>query len=154
MQSRRVGSSWLAPLLTGPVLAQKRRQSLDHAARIQRDAEHRGLGVIRTDANRVLIPTTVTDSYGRPVQGLHKQDFRLLEDGVEQDLSEFFVEDGPISIGVVLDVSASVRNKLVEAQTDDPRVSRLEYTRRRVFSGHLQGPTRTCARVHDTSQKI
>jgi Ca-activated chloride channel family protein len=72
--------------------------------------------VIRTDANRVLIPTAVTDSYGRPVEGLRKQDFRLLEDGVEQELSEFFVEDGPISIGVVFDVSGSVRNKLPDAR--------------------------------------
>src|SRR6185369_13919010 len=58
-------------------------------------------GVIRADANRVFISTTVTDSYGRPVEGLHKQDFRLLQDGIEQELSEFFVEDGPISVGVV-----------------------------------------------------
>jgi len=72
--------------------------------------------VIRADANRVLISTTVTDPYGRPVEGLRKQDFRLLEDGVEQDLSDFFIQDGPISIGVVLDVSASIRNKLAEAR--------------------------------------
>jgi Ca-activated chloride channel family protein len=58
----------------------------------------------------------VTDSYGRPVEGLQKQDFRLLRDGVKQDLSDFFIEDGPISIGVVLDVSASVRNKFAEAR--------------------------------------
>jgi VWFA-related protein len=64
----------------------------------------------------VFISTTVTDSYGRPVQGLRKQDFRLLQDGIEQDLSEFFVEDGPISVGVVLDASASVRNKFAEAR--------------------------------------
>jgi len=47
---------------------------------------------------------------------LRKQDFRLLEDGVEQDLSEFFTEDGPISVGVVLDISGSVKNKLPHAQ--------------------------------------
>ena len=73
-------------------------------------------GVIRADANRVFISATVTDTYGRPVEGLRKQHFRLLEDGVEQEMSDFFIEDGPISIGVVLDVSASIRNKLAEAQ--------------------------------------
>ena len=72
--------------------------------------------VIRADANRVFISATVTDTYGRPVEGLRKQHFRLLEDGVEQDMSDFFVEDGPISIGVVLDVSASIRNKLAETR--------------------------------------
>jgi Ca-activated chloride channel family protein len=47
---------------------------------------------------------------------LRKQDFRLLEDGVEQDLSNFFVDDGPISIGIILDISGSVRNKVGEAR--------------------------------------
>ncbi|HEV8412143.1 MAG TPA: VWA domain-containing protein [Bryobacteraceae bacterium] len=73
-------------------------------------------GVIRSDVNRVFIPTTVTDSSGRPVQGLRKQDFRLWEDGVEQDLSEFFTEEGPISVGVILDISGSVKNKLDQAK--------------------------------------
>jgi len=50
------------------------------------------------------------------VEGLRKQDFRLLEEGKEQELSEFFLEDGPISIGVVLDVSGSVRNKVQDAR--------------------------------------
>jgi Ca-activated chloride channel family protein len=72
--------------------------------------------VIRSDVNRVFIPTTVTDSYGRPLQGLRKQDFKVWDDGVEQDLSEFFTEDGPISVGVVLDISGSVKNKLGQAQ--------------------------------------
>jgi len=80
------------------------------------DAKMFPSGVIRSDVKRVFIPTTVTDSYGRPVQGLHKQDFRLSEDGVEHDLSEFFIQDGPISVGVVLDISGSVKNKLAQAQ--------------------------------------
>jgi len=58
----------------------------------------------------------VTDSSGRPIQGLRKQDFRLRDDGVEQDLSEFFTEDGPISVGVILDISGSVKNKLGQAK--------------------------------------
>src|ERR1700741_1547200 len=45
-------------------------------------------GVIRVEVNRVLIPVTVTNPYGRLVQGLHKKDFRLFEDGVEQQPSE------------------------------------------------------------------
>ncbi len=38
----------------------------------------------------------------------------MLEDGVEQDLSNFFVDDGPICIGIILDISGSVRNKVGE----------------------------------------
>jgi len=104
--------------LAVPASAQNSDARVSIAPRIPSKLEAREsrAGVIRADANRVLISTTVTHPYGRPVEGLRKQDFRLLEDGIEQDLSDFFVEDGPISIGVVMDVSASIRNKLTDAR--------------------------------------
>lgn len=104
--------------LTGSAFAQNSdvRVSITPRVPTHLDAKILPSGVIRSDVNRVFIPTTVTDSYGRPIQGLRKQDFRLWEDGVEQGLSEFFTEDGPISVGVVLDISGSVKNKLRQAQ--------------------------------------
>ena len=72
--------------------------------------------VIRADVQQVLIPTTVTDPLGRPLQGLQKQDFRLVEDGKELDIASFFVEDQPISIGIVLDLSGSMGNKVEQAR--------------------------------------
>ena len=104
--------------LTGSTLAQSSdvRVSITPRMPARLDARALPAGVIRSDVNRVFIPTTVTDSYGRPVQGLRKQDFKLWEDGVEQNLSEFFIEDGPISVGVILDISGSVKNKLGQAQ--------------------------------------
>src|SRR4051812_34722448 len=92
--------------LTGPACAQNSDARVAITPRVPTQLEARASrsGVIRADANRVLVSATVTDSYGRPVEGLRKQDFRLLEDGIEQDLSDFFIEDGPISIGVVMDV--------------------------------------------------
>jgi len=67
---------------------------------------------IRMDVNRVLIPVMVTDAYDRKVEGLHKQDFRIFQDGVEQTVSEFFVDDSPVSAGIVLDSSNSMLNKV------------------------------------------
>ncbi len=84
--------------------------------RAQLDAKASRYPVIRTDVHQVFIPTTVIDSTGRAIEGLQKQDFRLLEDGVEQPLANFFVEDGPISTGIILDISGSVKNKVAEAR--------------------------------------
>src|SRR3981189_999456 len=72
--------------LTGPSSAQNSDARVSITPRIPSKLEARESrsGVIRADANRVLISTTVTDPYGRPVEGLRKQDFRLLEDGIEQ----------------------------------------------------------------------
>jgi Ca-activated chloride channel homolog len=71
---------------------------------------------LRVNVNLVLIPVMVTDPYKRPVQGLQKADFRLFEDGVEQEISQFFSEETPISIGIVLDASASMRKKMDESR--------------------------------------
>lgn len=71
---------------------------------------------LRLDVNRVLIPVMVTDAEDRKVEGLHKQDFRILEDGIPQDISEFFVDETPVSVGIVLDSSNSMRNKIDHAR--------------------------------------
>lgn len=113
--------------LTGSAFAQNSDVRVSITPRVPTRLGARTLpsGVIRTDVNRVFIPTTVTDSSGRPLQGLRKQDFRIWEDGVEQGLSEFFTEEGPISVGVVLDISGSVKNKLDQAKQAVRRFLRL-----------------------------
>jgi len=68
------------------------------------------------DVNLVLIPVLVTDLYDRPIHGLHKEDFRLFEDGAEQSISQFFSDDSPISIGIVFDASNSMRSKISQAR--------------------------------------
>ena len=72
-------------------------------------------GAIRVDVNLVLIPVTVTDSYERPVRGLQKSDFHLFEDGVERQISQFFSQETPISIGIVFDASASMKGKMEQS---------------------------------------
>jgi Ca-activated chloride channel family protein len=102
--------------LSIPGHAQNQNVKVSITPRTPRHVGARGSGVFRADVNRVFIATSVTDLYGRPVEGLKKEDFRLLESGVEQPLAEFFVEDGPISIGIVMDGSASMRNKIVQTR--------------------------------------
>ncbi|HVR99156.1 MAG TPA: VWA domain-containing protein, partial [Thermoanaerobaculia bacterium] len=56
------------------------------------------------------------DRRGRPVEGLTREDFKVLEDGVEQDVRRFeMVRDQPIYAGVVIDTSASMQEELNEA---------------------------------------
>jgi Ca-activated chloride channel family protein len=68
------------------------------------------------DTTLVLIPVTVTDSANRFVLGLHKGDFRLYEDGAEQTIANFSGEDAPLSVGLVLDTSGSMTDKLRTAR--------------------------------------
>lgn len=69
-------------------------------------------GSLRVDANLVLIPVLVTDPYQRPVLGLQKTDFHIFELGAEREISQFFSEEAPISVGIVFDSSASMKPKM------------------------------------------
>jgi Ca-activated chloride channel family protein len=67
---------------------------------------------LRVDVDLVLLPVTVTDAMNRVVMGLTKETFQVYEDGKQQDIRYFFTEESPISIGIILDLSGSMANKL------------------------------------------
>ena len=66
---------------------------------------------ISVDVELVQLPVSVVDRDGVPVIGLDQQYFEIYEDGVLQDISLFRHEDVPISVGLVIDNSGSMRNK-------------------------------------------
>jgi VWFA-related protein len=60
----------------------------------------------------VLVPVSVSDELNRPVTNLTKDRFRLREDGVDQTITSFAWEDGPVSLGLLLDTSGSMKNRM------------------------------------------
>jgi VWFA-related protein len=66
---------------------------------------------IKVDVNLVVLHTTVLDDRGKFVEGLGQDNFRVYEDKVEQKLSVFKREDIPVSMGLVIDNSGSMRDK-------------------------------------------
>ena len=66
---------------------------------------------IKVQVNLVVLHTTVLDDRGRFADGLKQENFRILEDKVEQKLSVFKREDLPVSMGLVIDNSGSMRDK-------------------------------------------
>lgn len=71
---------------------------------------------IRIDSTLVLIPVTVTDPMSRFVTGLDKENFKLYEDKVEQEIAQFSSEDAPLSVGIVFDTSGSMGAKLQKSR--------------------------------------
>ena len=59
----------------------------------------------------MVLHTTVLDDRGRFADGLKQENFRVLEDKVEQKLAVFKREDIPVSMGLVIDNSGSMRDK-------------------------------------------
>jgi len=67
---------------------------------------------IRTETDLTLVGASVTDPMGRLVTGLEQENFRVFEDGEEQEILRFSSEDVPVSIGVIFDMSGSMADKI------------------------------------------
>lgn len=72
--------------------------------------------IVRVNTTLVTIPVSVMERDGRYVPNLRKEDFRLWEDGVEQQIAFFATVDKPFSLVLMLDTSSSTRFKLNEIQ--------------------------------------
>ncbi len=72
--------------------------------------------VVRVNADLVVLNVTVTDGSGQYVHKLSHRDFRVLEDGVEQRVSLFSVEETPFAAAILLDTSGSMETRLTLAR--------------------------------------
>ena len=72
--------------------------------------------VVRINTTLVTIPVSVVDREGHYAPNLRKEDFRLWEDGVEQQIAFFATVDKPFSVVLMIDTSGSTRFQLDEIQ--------------------------------------
>lgn len=70
----------------------------------------------RVDSDLVLIPVSVTDSANHTITGLDRQAFHVFDDKAEQTVVHFAREDAPLSVGIVLDLSGSMIDKLKKSR--------------------------------------
>ena len=67
---------------------------------------------LRVDVDLAIIPVSVTDTLGVPVDGLVRENFRLFEDVTERPITFLAGEDLPASVCLVFDLSLSMRDKM------------------------------------------
>ena len=70
-----------------------------------------GSYAIRTNVDLVVLHATVRDHKGAPVPGLLKENFQVYEDKAPQQIESFSHEDVPVTVGLVVDNSGSMRPK-------------------------------------------
>jgi len=66
---------------------------------------------LHADVNLVVLHATVLDKKRHTVNDLGQKDFQVFEDGVRQKLSVFSHADVPVTMGIVIDDSGSMRPK-------------------------------------------
>jgi Ca-activated chloride channel family protein len=80
--------------------------------------EHEKSGfTFRRDVDEVVLNASVLDDNGRIVNDLKQDDFHVFEDGVQQTIAAFQHQDIPVSIGMLLDNSGSMRDKRAAVNT-------------------------------------
>jgi len=72
---------------------------------------------LRTTSRLVLLDVSVKDSKGGFVSGLTQDQFKVYEDGKPQVISQFSNSDVPVTVGIVVDESGSMRRKRPEVLT-------------------------------------
>ncbi len=79
------------------------------AGQVQKQKD--GTYTLHQDVDEVLLNCAVVDEKGRPVLDLKREDFRVWEDGVPQVTTSFLHQDLPVSMGLLIDNSGSMRDK-------------------------------------------
>lgn len=79
----------------------------------QKDADDE---VLRVDTTLVSLPVRVKNRNGGYISNLRAENFRIFEDGVEQEIEHFETTDKPFTVALVLDVSDSTKIELRDIQ--------------------------------------
>jgi len=72
--------------------------------------------VIRQRTAVVTVNVSVTDKQYRQIAGLGKDHFEIYEDKVRQQIEFFSDEDKPVSVGIIFDLSGSMKDKIARAR--------------------------------------
>lgn len=68
--------------------------------------------IVRITAELVQLHVRVIDRNNRPINNVRQNEFRVFEDGVPQPIESFSREEVPISYGLAVDTSASLRSQI------------------------------------------
>ena len=114
----RMRSVFAAIPLAAPVILLLRAQGPTVPARIDPLSSPLTLSAAKSGANirvnsiLVQVPVSVVDPNNRPVTGLEKEHFKVLDEKVEQTITQFSMDDAPVDVGLVFDASGSMGPKL------------------------------------------
>jgi len=84
-------------------------------------------GKIVVDTDLVLLDVTVVDQENNPIMSLKKEDFTIYEDKIKQTVDNVSREEVPVSFGLVIDTSGSMKSKL--QTVSDASVSMIKQMR-------------------------
>lgn len=153
LRTAALAASVMCLLLSGPGPAGNAQQQPDRQQRPRRvtsvetqkpDAQTQEVDegdVVRVETQLVSVPAVVTNNAGRPLTGLHAENFLLFENGRQQMIANFATTEAPFEIALLLDTSGSTRvdvglirqaaNAFIEALRPGDRVAIVAFSNAR-----------------------
>lgn len=95
-----------------PAKGKQKAPPVRQGAQIDNQPQDPSTSVIKFDTELVVLDVTVVDPLNNPVYTLAKEDFSVFEDKVKQEIESISREEVPLSFGIVIDTSGSMRSKL------------------------------------------
>jgi VWFA-related protein len=92
-----------------------------------------GPATFTADTRLVLLPVSVADKNGKLITNLPREAFKVYENGAEQAIKLFRREDVPISLGIIIDNSGSMRDKRAKVETASLDLVKASNPRDEVF---------------------
>lgn len=112
------------------------------AAASQQTTPTQESSTIRVNVNLILIHAAVTNRAGQFVPGLTPQEFRLFIDGVSRPIKVFERDDAAVAAGILVDNSASMRQKGSEVTTAALAFARASNPQDEMFVIHFSDQIR------------
>jgi VWFA-related protein len=103
------------PALKGSTTITPSTSGMQPTSAAPRSAEPEEVGegdIVRVDTAFVTVPVSVIDRQGRYIPNLRREDFRLYENGAEQEITYFDQTEKPFTVALMLDTSGSTRFRL------------------------------------------
>lgn len=91
----------------GPPVAQTDNAAAATGTPVEDDVE-----AIKVDTNLITIPVSVFDRNGLYIPNIQQKEFKVYEDGVEQEIAYFGTTDKPFTVVLMLDTSPSTQYKI------------------------------------------
>lgn len=73
--------------------------------------------VVRVDSSIVVMNATIRDVHDRPVSGLIQKDFKIFEDGEQQQIVSFETQEAPFAAVILFDTSGSMEERISIARS-------------------------------------
>ena len=73
--------------------------------------------MVKVDSSIVVMNATIRDGQNKPISGLTQKDFKIFEDGVQQQVTSFETQDAPFASVILIDTSGSMEERISIARS-------------------------------------